>query len=169
MFPFALFEKVSYLRFEWFRKLRVTPINQPGYFELGLDWMGSSLPALSHARIRSGPRMIMTPALFWPCAFGRYYILWWNIVWSLMVVEYDPSCHVSWRQYLWIFLVITISTIFSSFSSAFFTPKPLTFWLRITHVCGKVSLGRLPVSKCPTTCGLSIIIWWDDYGELAEL
>ena len=52
--------------------------------------------------------------------------------------------------------------------SASFPPKPLTFWFRITHMCGQVSLGRLPFSKCPTTCGLSIIIVWDDSGELSE-
>ena len=76
MLPLALFEEVSNLRFERFVKLSVTPINRPGYFELGLDWMGSSLSALVHARVISGPRIIITPALFRPCAFVRDSIPW---------------------------------------------------------------------------------------------
>ena len=155
------------MRFDWFGKISVKPINPPGYFKLGLDCIGSSLPALAHARLRSGPRMITTPALFQPCAFGQDSIPWWNIVWSLMLIVDDPSFHVSWRQYPWMFLAIIISIIFSSFSSVSF-PKPLTFWLSITHVCGQVSLGWLPFSKCPTTCGLSIVIGYAYFDGLSE-
>ena len=167
MFPLAFFEKVFDLRLDWFGKLSVTPISRPGYFELCLDCIGSSLPALTHARVRSGPRMIMNPTLFRPCAFGRDAIPWWNIVWSLMHIMDDPSFHVYWRQYPWMFLAIIISMIFSSLLSASF-PKTLTFWFSITHVCAKVSLGRLPFLKCPTTCGLSIIIGWADSDGLSE-
>ena len=80
MFHLALFKKVSDLRFKWFGKLSVMPIKQPDYFELGLDWMCYSLPDLAHAWARSGPRMIMTNALFRPCALGRDSIPWWKIV-----------------------------------------------------------------------------------------
>ena len=79
-FPLAFFKKVSNLRFDWFRKLSVTPISRLGYFELGLNCIGSSLTALAHAQVGSGPRMIMTPALIRPCAFGWDSIPWWKII-----------------------------------------------------------------------------------------
>ena len=167
MFPLAFFKKVSDLRLDYFGKLSVTPISRPRYFELGLDCIGSSLPAFAHTQVRSGPRMLMIPALFRPCVFGRNSIPWWQIVWSLMHIMNDPSFHVSWRQSPWMFLAIIISMIFSSLSSVSF-PKTLTFWFSITHVCGQVSLGRLPLSKCPTTYGSSIIIGWADSNGLSE-
>ena len=55
--------------------------NQPsGVLRMGLGVERSSLPALAHAWVRSGPSIIITPALVRPCAWGFDSIPWWNIM-----------------------------------------------------------------------------------------
>ena len=73
-----------------------------------------------------------------------------------LVLPYVPSCHVSCRQYPWIFRSIIILIRLSSLSSR--NPKPFTFWFKIMHVCGQVSLRQgIPVLVCLVPCGLSCI------------
>ena len=66
MEPLAVRRYRSFRRFEALGKLKVTPMIRPGNFDDGLDTKGSSLPALAHARVRSGPSIIITPAVFRP-------------------------------------------------------------------------------------------------------
>ena len=137
-------------------KLRVTLIICPRNLDVELEWIGGIFPSLAQARVRSTPSLIMTPALLRYHVLGRTFIPWCRMVWPRMVLMYDPSCHVSWRQYPWIFCSIMDSICFSSLSFEFF-PIPLTFWLIFKHKFGQVSL-RLggPGFMCPVSCGLSL-------------
>ena len=77
-------------------------------------------------------------------------------MWPRIFFQYVPSCHVSCRQYPWIFRSIIILISLSSFSSR--DPKPFTFWFKIIHVCGQVSLRLgINVLVCLVLCGLSYI------------
>ena len=72
MFSLSVRWYLSVGRLNLLGKLRVIPIILPGEFEDILYGFGASLPALAHAQVRLGPRIIMPPALFCPFVFRRF-------------------------------------------------------------------------------------------------
>ena len=70
MSPFYFRWYVSVKKFELFGKLRLIPIVWPGNSEVRGEVIGFSFPARVQARVRSGLRIIITPALIRPCRWG---------------------------------------------------------------------------------------------------
>ena len=66
MEPLAFRLNVSVGRFEKFGKLKVTSIIRPGKFDTGEEMTGFNFPGSAQAWVRSGLRMIITPALVRP-------------------------------------------------------------------------------------------------------
>ena len=67
MIPFAFRWYVSVEQFDLFGKLRVIYIVQPGNLEVGGEVIGFIFSAHVQARVRSGMRIIITPAFVHPC------------------------------------------------------------------------------------------------------
>ena len=67
MIPFAFRWYVSVERFDLFGKLRVIPIIRLENLDVGGEVIGFNFPAGVQACVRSGLRIITTPALVRPC------------------------------------------------------------------------------------------------------
>ena len=85
MFLFAFKWYVSVEQFDLFGKLRVILIVRPGNLEMWGGVTGFIFPARVQACVRSGLRVIITPALIYTCRWSSSFIQQWNTIYPLIM------------------------------------------------------------------------------------
>ena len=141
----------------------MTPIIHQRKSETVAYVIGNGFPALVQALRSSGPRMMATTLLAQPRRLVSFFIPLLNRRWTRVMIEKYLRGHVSCMQYTCITLMIITLIVFSRFSPPF---NPWTFWVRMCHLKGQVSLGleRILESILILLPGKWALPWWTSLG-----